>query len=142
MTLLAKSFAAALLLGAVPGAALAQSPHAGHGAPGAAAMSGSDAEMMKMMKDMQPQPNDTASTKDFKEAHAKMMKDMHKPFSGDPDVDFRVHMIPHHQGAVDMAKIALKHAKDPETKKMAEAVIKEQEREIGEMRDWLKKHGK
>jgi uncharacterized protein (DUF305 family) len=41
-----------------------------------------------------------------------------------------------------MAKIALKHAKDPETKKMAEAVIKEQEREIAEMRAWLKKHSK
>jgi uncharacterized protein (DUF305 family) len=102
-------------------------------------MPGIDSEMMA---EVQPKPTDTASTREYKEAHRKMMKDMHKPFTGDPDVDFRVHMIPHHQGAVDMAKIALKHAKDPETKKMAEAVIKEQDREVAEMRAWLKKNVK
>ncbi len=57
-------------------------------------------------------------------------------------MDFRVHMIPHHKGAVDMARIGLKHAKDAGTKKMAEAVIKEQERKIADMQAWLKKNGK
>ena len=70
-----------------------------------------------------------------------MMKNMQVAYTGDPDVDFRTHMIPHHQGAIDMAKIALKHAKDPDTMKMAEAIIKDQEREIAEMQAWLKKHG-
>jgi uncharacterized protein (DUF305 family) len=50
-------------------------------------------------------------------------------------------MIPHHQGAVEMAKVALKHAKDPATKKMAQAIVKAQEKEVGEMQAWLKKHG-
>ena len=71
----------------------------------------------------------------------RMMKNMQVAYTGDPDVDFRTHMIPHHQGAIDMAKVALRHAKDPETKKMAEAIIKDQEREIGEMQAWLKAHG-
>ena len=71
-----------------------------------------------------------------------MMKDMHRALTGDADVDFRVHMIPHHQGAVDMAKVALKHARDPDTKKMAQKVIDDQEKEIAEMQAWLKKHGK
>jgi uncharacterized protein (DUF305 family) len=67
---------------------------------------------------------------------------MHVPFTGDADVDFRTHMIPHHQGAIEMAKAALDHVKDPETKKMAQKIIDDQEKEITEMRDWLKKHGK
>lgn len=141
MKTIKKSLLAATVAASLVGGAYAQSTHGGHGTT-SAAMPGMDPEMMSMMAEMQPKPTDTASTKDFKEAHKKMMKEMHKPFTGDPDVDFRVHMIPHHQGAVDMAKIALKHAKDAETKKMAETIIKDQEREIGEMQAWLKKHGK
>jgi uncharacterized protein (DUF305 family) len=129
-----KTLAAAGMAAALAGGAYAQSTHGGHAGP--------DASVATMMPDMQPKPTDTASTKDFKEAHGRMMKAMNKPFTGDPDVDFRVHMIPHHEGAVDMAKIALKHAKDPETKTMAEGIIKDQEREVGEMQAWLKKHGK
>jgi uncharacterized protein (DUF305 family) len=138
MKAITKTIAAAALAAALAGGAYAQSSHGGHGSS-SAAMPGIDSEMMA---EVQPKPTDTASTREYKEAHRKMMKDMHKPFTGDPDVDFRVHMIPHHQGAVDMAKIALKHAKDPETKKMAEAVIKEQDREVAEMRAWLKKNVK
>ncbi len=141
MNALPQTIAAAALAACVAGGAYAQSSHGSHGAS-SAAMPGMDPEMMSMMAEMQPKPTDTASTKDYKEAHRKMMKDMHKPFTGNADVDFRVHMIPHHQGAVDMARIALKHAMDAETKTMAEAVIKEQEREIAEMQAWLKKNGK
>jgi uncharacterized protein (DUF305 family) len=100
------------------------------------------AAMQKMMQDMMPSPNDAASTKDFKAADMQMMHNMHVPYTGNPDVDFRTHMIPHHQGAVEMAKVALKHAKDPETKRMAQKIIDDQEKEIAEMQDWLKKHGK
>ena len=62
-----------------------------------------------------------------------MMRGMSVPYTGDPDVDFRVQMIPHHQGAIDMARVALRHAKDPWTRQMAEGVIVEQQREIAEM---------
>jgi uncharacterized protein (DUF305 family) len=67
--------------------------------------------------------------------------DMDMKMSGDPDVDFIKLMIPHHQGALDMAKIELKYGKDAEVKKKAEEIIKAQEEEIAWMKAWLKKHG-
>lgn len=88
------------------------------------------------------QPNDPPSTKDFEAADARMMQNMQVPYSGDPDVDFRTHMIPHHQGAIAMARVALAHAKDAGTKTMAQKIIDDQEKEIAEMQAWLKQHGK
>jgi uncharacterized protein (DUF305 family) len=137
---------AALAITAVAGVAYAQTSHQGHGSM---SMSGNmlmgqmdPAAMQKMMQDMIPSPNDPASTKDFKAADMQMMHNMHVPYTGNPDVDFRTHMIPHHQGAIEMAKVALKHAKEPETKRMAQKIIDDQEKEIAEMQDWLKKNGK
>jgi uncharacterized protein (DUF305 family) len=122
--------------------ATAQAPMSGHGSMPGMAGQMDPAAMQKMMQDMMPSPNDPASTKDFKAADMKMMHNMSVPYTGNADVDFRTHMIPHHQGAVEMAKVALKHAKDPETKRMAQKIIDDQEKEIAEMQDWLKKNGK
>jgi uncharacterized protein (DUF305 family) len=49
-------------------------------------------------------------------------------------------MIPHHQGAVDMAKIVLAFGKDLEVKKLAEGIIKAQEQEVAWMKEWLAKN--
>ena len=57
------------------------------------------------------------------------------------DVDFRTHMIPHHEGAIAMAKVALKYANDAETKRMAQKIIDDQEKEVANMQAWLKKKG-
>ena len=82
------------------------------------------------------------STKAFQDANAKMHKDMAIQYSGDTDADFVRSMIPHHRGAIDMAKVELAHGKNSEIRKLAEAVIKAQEAEIAEMQAWLKAHGK
>lgn len=77
----------------------------------------------------------------YKDAMDKMHKDMAVEPTGDADADFVRGMIPHHQGAIDMAKVVLANGKDPEIRKLAEAVISAQEGEIAFMKDWLKKHG-
>ncbi|SCY77691.1 CopM family metallochaperone [Microvirga guangxiensis] len=84
---------------------------------------------------------DSAATKAYREANAKMHRDMDIPYTGDSDVDFVRGMIPHHQGAIDMAKVALQNTKDEQIRQWATAVIREQEREIAEMQAWLKKKG-
>jgi len=144
-----RSISTALILMAVAGPAFAQASHQGHGAapaPGAAPMGKMGMGMMDMesmqtmMKTMMPSSGDAASTKDFKSADMKMMHGMAVPYTGNADVDFRAKMIPHHQGAIDMAKVALAHAKDETTKVLAAQIIKDQEREIAEMREWLSKN--
>lgn len=83
---------------------------------------------------------------DVVDLYAPAMKTMHENMAiaptGDADVDFMRGMIPHHQGAIDMAQIVLAHGKDPEVKKLAEDVIRAQESEIAFMREWLVKNAK
>ncbi len=82
------------------------------------------------------------SSKAFDAVSRKMHAAMTIRFTGDADADFVKGMIPHHQGAIDMAKIELQYGKDPEIRKLAEDVIKAQRAEIAEMNAWLAKHGK
>jgi len=62
------------------------------------------------------------------------------PTSGNADKDFVTMMIPHHQGAIDMAKVELKFGKDTTLRAMAEKIIEAQEKEISEMNKWRAAH--
>jgi uncharacterized protein (DUF305 family) len=64
-----------------------------------------------------------------------MMNDMHAPgYTGDPDIDFLAMMIPHHQGAVEMARLQLLHGRDPAARRLAEDIIASQTVEIEGMK--------
>lgn len=62
------------------------------------------------------------------------------PANGDPGHDFVAMMIPHHQGAIDMAKAILAHSTDPELRNLAQGIIAEQQNEISIMRAWLQRY--
>jgi len=64
------------------------------------------------------------------EAMDRMTRDMAVPHTGDPDRDFAAMMIPHHQGAIDMAKVQLQFGRDPILRRLAQGIIVEQQQEI------------
>jgi uncharacterized protein (DUF305 family) len=68
----------------------------------------------------------------------KMMHDMHAAgHSGNPEIDFLSMMIPHHEGAVEMARLLLIHGRDPLTRQLAEEIIASQTAEINAMKQRL-----
>jgi uncharacterized protein (DUF305 family) len=119
--------ALAAALAVMPTLAAAQGAHGGHSGHSTPAQTAGSP--------------DTPATQGYKRANETMHKNMDIAFSGNADIDFVRGMIPHHQGAIDMAKVALQHAKDEQIRKWAQDVIREQEREIAEMRTWLKNKG-
>jgi uncharacterized protein (DUF305 family) len=80
------------------------------------------------------------STRAFKEADEKMMRQMGAAMTGDADRDFVAGMIPHHQGAIDMAKVELQYGKDPSLRQLAREIVDAQTKEIALMRAWQAKH--
>lgn len=103
-----------ILAGALTAPAIAQQPHGS----GQSTNAGFDTEMHAAM--------------------ARMMKDMESArMTGDPDKDFMAMMIPHHQGAIDMARLVLLHGRDPLVRKLADEIIAAQQTEIATMRNRL-----
>jgi len=118
---------AALALGATATMAIAQSGHhPGHRAPGGHAHGAAPAGA-------------APSTRAFMAANERMHRDMTIAFTGNADRDFAAGMIPHHQGAIEMARIVLRYGTDPEVRALAEAIIREQEREITQLRAILQR---
>ena len=62
---------------------------------------------------------------------------MHGMMADDPDVGFACGMIPHHQGAINMAEVELQHGDSDEMKEMAQKIIEAQKREIEELTQWI-----
>ncbi|MCX7305516.1 MAG: DUF305 domain-containing protein [Hyphomicrobiales bacterium] len=80
-------------------------------------------------------------SKALEEANSAMHQSMTMEMTGNVDADFMRSMIPHHQGAIDMARIVMEYGKDPEVRTLAEAIVSAQETEIAFMKAWLEKNG-
>ena len=108
-------------------------------------------QMMRMMG-MHTQNTQDAKNEGMSQMHEQMMGDEEMTMSGivdelkgktgdDFDKAFIEQMIPHHQGAIEMAQLASKNASHQEIKDMADDIISAQTSEIEMMQDWQKSWG-
>lgn len=92
-----------------------------------------------------PSHNATGQVPGAKEELKSSMDEMDRAMmeADDPNFSraFVVKMIEHHKGAIEMSRILLKYSKDAELCRMTEKGMKMQEKEIGELQQWLKDHG-
>ena len=85
---------------------------------------------------------DGPADKAFAATMTTMMNGMHVKPTGKPDEDFVRMMIPHHQGAIDMAKVELQYGTDTELRQLATDIVAAQDKEIAQMKAWLAKNGR
>ena len=163
----ATSLAAGFALSAHPQQTQGQAAQLGASAPGAgqqqsavqlpeacrtAAQSGPHASMMpdmqnRMQTQMQGMQSMMAGMPETQRGLHEAMMRMNGPMmtgmmAGDPDVAWICAMIPHHQGAIEMARAGLRGADNAESKRLAEKTIREQERSIAELTEWLDKNAR
>src|ERR1700722_15450522 len=100
------------------------------------------AEDMKGMNMSTKPAARTAPDTAFRAATKPLLTRMKGKPTGNPDKDFVLMMMPHHQGAIDMAKVELQYVTDPELRQLATDIVTAQEKEIAQMKDWLAKNGK
>jgi len=125
MTTITRTLAAVCWMALLLAPAVAQQDHAmsGMAHDQAPAKSTADQDMMAGMETM---------NRDMSAAQ----------MTGDADHDFVAMMIPHHQGAVDMAQVELLYGKDPAMRRLATDIVAAQKKEIALMRRWQAAHMK
>ncbi len=104
------------------------------GATSVAAQTSSEPQAGKSTVDATSLENERAFIAENDAAMAKMMAAMAVKPTGDVDADFAAMMIPHHQGAIDMALALLRYGKNERLRRIAQEIIVTQQQEIAAMR--------
>lgn len=105
--------------------------------PAVAQMQGMDHSGMNHGQMMRPTPANP-----YPQAEMDMHQKMMAAKQGDAAEMWTRKMIEHHRGAIAMSRVAVRDARDAETKRMAQMTITKQEKDIAELQAWLSKHGK
>jgi uncharacterized protein (DUF305 family) len=129
-----KLLSAALVLALAAAGAGAQEAHHHHGADDSAAATGRPVFVASSAKPFAALMDDAMAVMDDGMKRA--------PMNGQPEHDFMTMMLPHHQGAIDMAKAVLLSTTDPEVRNLALGIIAEQQNEFRVMQAWLARHPK
>jgi uncharacterized protein (DUF305 family) len=90
---------------------------------------------IQTVADRPDHPGEQAFLSENSVAMNKMMADMTVKPTGDVDRDFVAMMVPHHQGAVDMAQAELKYGHDEQLRRLAQEIVANQQQEIVAMRN-------
>lgn len=90
--------------------------------------------MSKMISELCAHGPEAPFLAETQAAMDRMMHDMNIEPSGDVDRDFSAMMIPHHQGAIEMAQAELRHGRNEQLRRIAQEIIVEQQQEIAAMR--------
>lgn len=151
MTLFKTTLIAGAVLVATAVSAFAQDAMAGHDMSAMGADSSMAAELPEICKAAEGMAGDMSKdmSHEMDQAHTDLMAGMDvtnkqmmdSMMVEDIDVAFVCGMIPHHQGAINMAKAELQHGDNQWAKDMAQKVIDAQEQEIADMIAWLEGEG-
>jgi len=125
---------------ATPTPVPAAADHAAH-APGAAPAAGPMPDMPGMNHGAAPAGDQGPSSQAYAAANARMHGAMDVAFTDNADIDFARGMIPHHQGAIDMAEVEVTYGDDPGMVGLAQTIVTGQGAEIRILQDWLAAHG-
>lgn len=87
------------------------------------------------------QAHESEATKALKAANGKVHEVASIVLTGDPDVDFVMSMMAHHQGAIDMAEVVLKYGTDPKIRALAKSIVRTEQGELDLMRQWIETDG-
>lgn len=131
-------------LSVIAGGAAAQQGHTGHTQPGAMQPGAMPPGMMhgSMSPEMAAMHGGPQAGPEFMaNMHRMMQAMMTQSMDPDPARAWALMMIPHHQGAIDDARVVLKYSKDPDVRRIATTTIEENEKGIAELQAWLDQHG-
>ena len=99
-----------------------------------------EVQLMKKFEDRKEvSPDNKEFVQELNRSMAAMM-DKNIQIHNNIDKDYAQQMIPHHQSAVDMAKVYLKYGKEKELLQLCKDIVKTQNTEIAELKEWLAKN--
>lgn len=118
-----------LAIALVPVAAQAEDPHQGHVSATPSPTSHDWHGPLPTVEDTR-RADTAASAASYRAASERMHREMDVALTGEPDRDFLATLVPYGEGGLAMARVALRQARDPEVRALAEGIVRSREEEL------------